>query len=482
MNSDDSPLPPTGPGAPPWSPGGTSGPQPGPTPPNGPDRIDAFFDSIRRGGIVRTNDRWIGGVASGLALRLGVDALLIRAAFGVLMLLSGVGFILYAAGWALLPEQSDGRIHLQEAIRGRFDSAIAGAGIVLFIGLFWRTGQFGWWGTWGYGWFDGLFWLALTIFAIYLFVTVRKEKSGALPPHGQQSPSATYPTTPQPTPSYPAAQDGGPQPITAPAPPNLSKSVPPQAPYVPYAAPAPQGWPGQPVKPVKAVKAVKAKDSRPPVKGPGAASLGVVVGLALLTFAGLLLADRAGAYDGSDGRIVFTTLGAATILAGTGIVVAGFRGRSSGILGFIALMAVLVSPLSLVVFGTQLSSGTLIGEGTFTPTTMQEATDGFSIGAGDLTIDLTDLPLTSGHAITVPVNMGVGDLTIILPEDTSASAEVRLGAGNATWRVEDADLSRGGVGNRIVEFQTSDVRDGATPQIHLDIQAGAGDILIKEES
>ena len=90
---------------------------------------------------MRSNDRWIGGVAGGVALRLGVDALLVRAAFGVLMVLSGVGFVLYAAGWALLPEQSDGRIHLQEAIRGRFDSALAGAGILLLIGLFWQIGR-----------------------------------------------------------------------------------------------------------------------------------------------------------------------------------------------------------------------------------------------------------------------------------------------------------------------------------------------------
>lgn len=461
---------------------------------------------------MRANDRWIGGVASGIALRLGVDALLIRAAFGVLMVLSGAGFVLYAVAWALLPEQSDGRIHLQEAIRGRFDAAIAGAGIMLFIGVFWRTGQFGWWGSWGYSWFDGLFWLALTIFAIYLFVTVRKEKSGALPPRGQYPPQgppvpgAQFPGAPTqpagparssapgyPTPgpaasvpmpattAYPAAQ-GGPGPTTAPVP-NLSKSAPSQAPYIPYAAPAPYathpGWSGPPPQPGKPAKV---KPSKPPVRGPGAASLGVVVGLALLTFAGLLLADRADVFDGSDGRIFFTTLGVATILAGLGIIVAGFRGRSSGVLGFIALMAVLVGPFATFAVGTTVSSGTLIGEGTFTPTTTSEAANGFSIGAGDLTVDLTDLTLTSADAVIVPVHMGVGDLTVLLPEDTSVSAEVRLGAGNATWKVDGDNVSRSGVGNRLVEFQSSDVRDGATAQIHLEIQAGAGDILIKEES
>ena len=493
MNSDDSPLPPTGPGTPPQAPGETSGPPTGgsagpgpsapwPTPsPSATERIDAFFDSIRRTGIVRSNDRWIGGVASGLALRVGVDVLLVRAAFGVLMLLSGVGFVLYAAGWALLPEQSDGRIHLQEAIRGRFDSALAGAGILLLVGLFWRTGQFGWWGGWGFAWFDGLFWTALTIFVIYFFVTVHKQRTGPLPTQ-RQPPVRTDPTgwtTGYPSPSgYPVPQPPAPSPsafaTTAPvahAVPPIPGSVPPSMTKTP--APAPVVHPAKPVSPTA---------SRPPVKGPGAASLGIVVGLALLTFAGLLIADRAGIVDGSDGRIVTLTLGVAAILAGVGIVVAGFRGRSSGVLGFIALLAVFLGPISTFAVGSSLSNGALVGDETFRPTTSEQAADGFSMGAGDLTIDLTNLPLTSDETITVPIDMAVGDLVVILPGDTPATADVRLGAGTAIWRVGDDDLSRGGVGIRTATFQTSHVGDGDPAQIHLDIQSGVGEILIKEES
>lgn len=525
MNSDDSPLPPTGPGSPPRAPGETSGPSAGgpsapgagyphgsapgapppgsstpwPTPsPSTTERLDSFFDSIRRSGIVRSNDRWIGGVASGIALRLGVDALLVRAAFGVLMVLSGVGFVLYAAGWALLPEQSDGRIHLQEAIRGRFDSALAGAGILLLIGLFWRTGQFGWWAGWGFAWFDGLFWTALTIFVIYVFVTVHKQRTGTLPPTGPppgrtSGPAAGYPGTypaaqsPQATPSGPAAFPPS-APVTAHqptgyVPPNLTKN--PAAP-TPPASPAPFGYHGPampgPQGPGRPGKPVDPKASRPPVKGPGAASLGIVAGLALLTFAGLLLADRAGVFDGSEGRILTISLGVAAVLAGLGIVVAGFRGRSSGVLGFIALVAIIVGPITTVVYGSPLSNGPLVGDERFRPTATDQVTDGYSMGAGDLTIDLSDLPLVGGETLTVPIDMGVGNLVVILPEDTAASADVRLGAGTATWQVGSDDLSRGGVGIREVSFQTDHVDDGDPAQIHLTIKSGAGEILIKEES
>ncbi|WP_434081074.1 PspC domain-containing protein [Sanguibacter sp. Z1732] len=86
----------------------------------------SFFDSLRRSGWIRTADRWIGGVAGGVARRLDVDPLLVRGAFVVLTFFGGLGLLLYGLGWALLAEESDGRIHLQEALRGRFDAGLAG--------------------------------------------------------------------------------------------------------------------------------------------------------------------------------------------------------------------------------------------------------------------------------------------------------------------------------------------------------------------
>src|SRR5690606_31197363 len=61
--------PPAGqPGA---QPGGYPPPAGGYAPPSGRTGGDAFFDSIRRTGIVRSDERWVGGVAGGLAMRLG---------------------------------------------------------------------------------------------------------------------------------------------------------------------------------------------------------------------------------------------------------------------------------------------------------------------------------------------------------------------------------------------------------------------------
>jgi len=47
----------------------------------------------------------LAGVASGIATYLGVDVLLVRIAFAVLVFVGGIGLPLYAACWLLIPEE-----------------------------------------------------------------------------------------------------------------------------------------------------------------------------------------------------------------------------------------------------------------------------------------------------------------------------------------------------------------------------------------
>src|SRR5690625_667398 len=108
---------------------------PPPPPPAGPGAMDGFFDSLRRMNLPRSQERWIGGVAGGIGARLGIDPLIVRGVFLVVTLFGGLGLLLYGLGWALLPEAADGRIHLQEAIRGRFDAALVGAIVFTVIEL-----------------------------------------------------------------------------------------------------------------------------------------------------------------------------------------------------------------------------------------------------------------------------------------------------------------------------------------------------------
>lgn len=51
------------------------------------------------------NDRWIGGVCSGLARRFGVSSGVMRLIFVVSCLLPGPQFIIYLILWALMPSE-----------------------------------------------------------------------------------------------------------------------------------------------------------------------------------------------------------------------------------------------------------------------------------------------------------------------------------------------------------------------------------------
>jgi signal transduction histidine kinase len=61
-----------------------------------------------------TEDRWVGGVAAGLARHLGTDAFKVRVAFVLLALLGGFGLMLYAGLWLLLPTDT----HLEQTAPG----------------------------------------------------------------------------------------------------------------------------------------------------------------------------------------------------------------------------------------------------------------------------------------------------------------------------------------------------------------------------
>lgn len=56
-------------------------------------------------------DKWIAGVAGGVAKSIGVDATIVRIVLAVLTVVSfGTGILLYAALWVILPRPSGGTI------------------------------------------------------------------------------------------------------------------------------------------------------------------------------------------------------------------------------------------------------------------------------------------------------------------------------------------------------------------------------------
>ncbi|MFD5226422.1 PspC domain-containing protein [Microbacterium sp. NPDC058342] len=181
-----------------------------------PRRSDRFFAWVAGLGVARS-DGWIGGVAAGLASRLRIDPLIVR---GVLVVAAVCGLplvLIYALAWALLPDP-EGRIHLRELMRGRFEPAQLGILAGAVVGLFTLTPSAGilllervlnppayvygdGYGMNGFGVF--LFVVGLVLVGILLILIVRAARR-------TPGDSATGPRTASaaPAPPHPSAQTG----------------------------------------------------------------------------------------------------------------------------------------------------------------------------------------------------------------------------------------------------------------------------------
>lgn len=107
-------------------------PQPGPQKNKTSRR---FFTWVRSSGLVRGDDRWIGGVCSGIALRLGWSPTLVRALVIVCTLFFGFGAALYALGWFLMPDVRDGHILAEDLVAGQWDWNCLGCFLFLAVAI-----------------------------------------------------------------------------------------------------------------------------------------------------------------------------------------------------------------------------------------------------------------------------------------------------------------------------------------------------------
>ncbi|WP_324649664.1 PspC domain-containing protein [Georgenia sp. H159] len=561
---------------------------PSPPPPSPPG---GFFDSVRRLGIWRSQDRWGAGVAAGIAQRYGLDPILVRGLFVVATMFGGLGLVLYGVAWALLPEASDGRIHLEQAVRGHFDIALAGALAVLIIGLsrpvFWWSAS--WW---------AVPWVVVLAGIIAVVVVSRDGRTRTAPAAtAAGSPGPSYPPPPHPghpagaaafvqpdptstaadaaqsgsasRPAYDIPEDhvsrppsttGEPasppghvagllpagaatEPLTASAPhgPDVTQQLPDDqptyAPTEPLAAPdvtqqlpgdhpaAPEsstasadeawtdgteeragwagsgwgsgwgsggGWnagePGTPGPPRPPVPV------QPPVPGPGSRTTNLVLALSLLGAAGVALAHQQGALDGNAWLVGG---GAVLTLLGLGVLVSGMRGRTQGGLGVLALLLALVmvpaaaATAALPGFARLGSSATTwAGDPTWAPTTADHASAGYSLVAGELVVDLSDLD--ADEDVTIPVGVTFGNLHLIVPEDGDVTVHASVGGGEVVGRLgEDWDgpgLPMSGSGEQSltngagVNAMFSRDDDGRGPEIVVDAEVSFGQIHIEETS
>lgn len=398
-----------------------------PPPPGGPapSQSNPFFSWFRNLGIQRGQDRWIGGVASGLGHRIGLDPILVRGLFILLAIFGGVGVLLYGVAWALLPEP-DGRIHAEEAGRSNWTAGMTGAVIFAVLGIFSRP--FGWfnndWG-WGFGGFVwAVIWIGAVAFFIYWLATRNKNNS----PAGSHGPgSEGFPPAPPAsgsgTTSYSSAESTyGPAAGTDYTAAGYGASSggyqgPPRHNYPqprPYPQPAPQ-----PPKPVH--------------RGPSGAAIALTLGAAMLA-AGVVLGLNALEFVDLGLNVVPVAIAAALIVIGIGVVVMGSVGRTSGVLGFLAAVGLVLSLVFSAGMQWTASNFAIASSRTWTSTAAPAEGDGYSVVAGNGTVDLREVSGSRfGGPAVVPVNAVAASVTVIIPDDAPVKVESRMALGNVEY-------------------------------------------------
>lgn len=453
--------------------------------------LDDGFSRLRQSGFHRENEgRWFGGVCSGLAAKWQVDPVLIRAAAVVLAFVGGIGITAYVVLWLLMPDRR-GAILAERAVRHGdvLPIILLVVAVVLVFGGVFSIG-------------NGNFWAAplwlVPIGIVAWFVLARGRTRGAGEPAGQPGgyavPSGPYARQPVPyaVPPGPYAASPGPyaaSPQSAPPPyPGAPPTAPPtsgaamSAPTAAYAAPPapPYGQPpagpygARPLPPGPPRPIAPPPPPRPRRRRPSAFVALISIGTAIVGFGLGALLDEPLGFPGSA-----ASLGFVIALVGVSAIVLtlGLRGRASGFSGFLVIVLGLLLLISSAVSRIEVQDG--VGERTWTPVPASGSSS-FQLGAGDATLDLSrfdgDIQNTTPQRISV--EMGAGDLTIVVPSGADARIEANVGFGSIRH-----------TGSGVVGVSESSGSDRSTSTVIgeepvlviIDAQLGLGQITIEEQ-
>jgi phage shock protein PspC (stress-responsive transcriptional regulator) len=426
--------------------------------------------------LVRTSDGKIAGVAAGIAHYLGLDPAIVRIAFILLVFAGGIGLLLYIACWIAMPK---GEAPPAADGASAFDPWLLGAVAALVVGLALLFGG----ASWGPG-FQVTAGLALVVGGLWLLVRDRDGRDGG---------PATTAVPPAPTP--PASTPAASSPAGAPgAAPSARRSDDEDASAPGSALALREGgavdaieldgaidehaiddaeiaWAASHASPTAPGSEEPLPRAPAPVDGrrSGALTAGVLSLLAIgsaLAIAGAL----AGWFDVSTSVVAAVAL----VIVGAGLVLAAVVGRApwlfvvGGLLTVVLLAAAAVEPY--------VDDG--IGDELVRPASAAELLPTYRFGIGEYTVDLRDVSL-SGDTVRIAASLGIGQLTVVLPRETTTVVAADVDAGAIVLpsnRGSDDEIDGLRESARFVHPGTSGGR------LLVDAHVGFGELVVSTES
>jgi hypothetical protein len=183
----------------------------------------------------------------------------------------------------------------------------------------------------------------------------------------------------------------------------------------------------------------------------------VVWGSVLITTGALWLLSLAGVV------IVWSLLLPIALIA-IGVLVLAFGRRP--IADALVGLGIAVAIVALLVPGAPQPSIVSAGDRVYTPDTLADLESSYDLGAGTATLDLRALELTA-HTTEVAVNVGFGELIVIVPEDVELTGRARVAFGE----VEVDGRTQAGVGPSL-PLGGAAVGDGPTLDLELQVAFG----------
>ena len=249
----------------------------------------------------------------------------------------------------------------------------------------------------------------------------------------------------------------------------------------PQEQPSPETGPVPPAAPSQTVEepAVGTPSSSPGGQAPAPprdrSYLGrVTVGLALISMGVLGLLD--GMVPGFEPG-VRPYLALLVGVVGVGLVVGSWFGRTGSL---VVLSIALVPVVSFVTFVDAVSGEVEVefttsgfsDDSYHRPTDVYEIPDAFRLGLGSLVVDLREIDFM-GRTVDTEAEVGIGELTVYLPEDVAAEVKGRVGVGV----IRTSDL-RGSTARQGIGIATDYSLDGPNGTIVLDARMGLGQVEV----
>ncbi|WP_436523853.1 PspC domain-containing protein [Actinoplanes sp. HUAS TT8] len=387
-----------------------AGPEGGPAPSaNIPPWLSAAQAAFARQQLVRPREgRYIAGVCGALARRTGTDPVLWRVLLAVLGVLGGAGVLFYLIGWLVIPSEGDTASPV-ESLLGKGQSGMSPLSVVLLGAAALLTFSF--------VVSDGAraSMLAAAVLVGAFLLIKRGSPAGTFPP----PPPGPAPAAEDPTMAFaqqPATAAPAGEPVTPPAPPPYepprwtppaeSGYRPPFAPHGPFASSAyPPPAPVPPPIP---------KPPKPPKER---SILGRLTFFAVIVVMGVLaVLDMAGL-----NVVVSAYFAAALATIASGLLLGTWFGRARGLifLAFVTTIGLLIST------GTEQWGGEF-RDSVYRPGSLAEVADSYEFTLGNVTLDLRGVDFAGADQSTT-VNMRVGQLRVLLPDNVDTTTQVRVG-------------------------------------------------------